>query len=203
MSALSVVAGTGLAAGRDRWKPALALSAGATGAAVLVALAGTAGAVPEATWPRFWASLFFVLLLWPVGLGLVGRIFGLRVEAVAAAVLVVVTVAQQSGRAAVPLPVAVSWWATLAGPEDAVRHRIPLPAPGSAVWERAWGRASTAAVFVCAGAAETPVEIATAGAGGAGRPLAGGGGVTLAVAGQPAVPLASGEQLPVSPEVSW
>jgi hypothetical protein len=41
------------------------------------------------------------------------------------------------------------------------------------------------------------------GAGGAGRPVAGGGGVTLAVGGQPAVPLASVEQFRVSPEVSW
>jgi hypothetical protein len=199
VSALSVAAGLGLAAGPARWKPALVLSAGATGAALLVALAGTAGAVPGATWPRFWATLFFVLLLWPVGLGLLGRLFGLRVEAAAAAVLVLATVAQQSGQAEVPLPAAVSWWATLSAPADAVRHRISVPACGSAAWERAWSRASRAAVFVCAGAAATPQEIA---AGGGARPAAG-GGVTLAAGGQAAMPLTSVEQFRVSPEVSW
>ena len=199
MSALSVAAGLGLAAGPARWKPALVLGAGATGAAVLVALAGTAGAVPGAGWSRFWATLFFVLLLWPVGLGLVGRIFGLRAEAVAAAVLVVATVAQQSGRAEVPLPAAVSWWATLSAPDDAVRHRISVPPLGSAAWERAWGRAARAAVFVCAGAAATPQEIASGG----GARQAPGGGLTLTAGGQPALPLTAAEQFRVSPEVTW
>ena len=136
----------------------IAVSAGATALGLGLALAGTSGAVPEGAWPRFWASAFFVLLLWPVGLALTGRLAGVRAQVLVAGVLLLGSAAQQAGRAAAPLPEAVRWSATLPGPDDAVRHRVPLPPPGSAAWERAWRRAARTVVAVCTEAAITPLS---------------------------------------------
>jgi hypothetical protein len=127
-----------------------------------------------------------VLLLWPVGLSLVGRLAGLGAETVVAALLVLATVAQQSGRAEVPLPASVTWWATLEQPDDAIRHRIPLPAPGSASWEGAWRTASRAAVFVCTDTTTPPDD-----------------GVTLAVGSQAPAPLSPEERLTLPRAVLW
>jgi hypothetical protein len=186
VSALTFPATARVAAGRGRWRPILVVSTGATGVGLLVALAGTAAAAPAATWPRFWATVFFVLLLWPVGLSLVGRLAGLGAEAVVAALLVLATVAQQSGRAEIPLPASVTWWATLEQPDDAIRHRIPLPAPGSASWEEAWRTASRAAVFVCTDTTTPPDD-----------------GVTLAVGKQAPAPLSPEERLTLPRATMW
>src|SRR5262245_29334603 len=82
----------------------LAISGAATALALLIALGGTwAVATPVPAWPRFWATAYFVLLLWPVGLGLLGRLAGWRVQAAVAAVALVATMGQQVGRSRVPL----------------------------------------------------------------------------------------------------
>jgi hypothetical protein len=127
------------------------VSALATGLGLAVAIAGTRTAVPEAAWPRFWATAFFVVLLWPVSLALLGLVWGMRAELAAAGVLLLLTAAQHAGGPAidVPDPATVRWWGTLASPGDAVRHRIPLPPVQSREWERAWEEAARAAVVVC------------------------------------------------------
>jgi hypothetical protein len=136
----------------------VAVSAGATALGLALALAGTSLAAPEGAWPRFWASAFFVLLLWPVGLTLTGRLAGVRAQVLVAGVLLLASAVQQAGRGTVPLPEAVRWSATLSAPDDAVRHRVPLPPPGSTAWERTWRRAARAVVAVCTESAITPLS---------------------------------------------
>jgi hypothetical protein len=99
--------------------------------------------------PRFWATCFFVVLLWPVGLGLLGHIAGLRAQLGAAALLLGLTVGQQAGRGTLPLPLVVRWPATLEQPGDAVRRQILLPSPDAPEWRRAWQRASRAVLAIC------------------------------------------------------
>ncbi len=71
-------------------------AAAATAAALLITLAGTLLVDPGVPpWSRFWASAFFILLLWPVGLALVGRLAGGRAEVALAALLLVASVPQQ------------------------------------------------------------------------------------------------------------
>jgi hypothetical protein len=164
----------------------VAISAGATALGLVVALAGTAGAVPAAAWPRFWATSFFILLLWPIGLGLLGRAAGSRTQIGVAVLLLLATVAQHAGRTQLPMPAMIRWWATLAGPGDAVRQRILMPAPGTPAWERTWQRASRAAVVVCTDGVVAPET-----------------DVTLAVGGEGAVPMASLTRLEEPQELGW
>ena len=59
-------------AGGLPWRPLLACSAGATALGLTMALAGALiglpGTTPGVSWPRFWATAFFIVLLWPAGL---------------------------------------------------------------------------------------------------------------------------------------
>jgi hypothetical protein len=150
------------------------VSLAATGLALLVALAGTWTVEPQVPpWPRFWATAYFVVLLWPVGLGLVARLAGLRAQAAVAALLLAGTVAQQSGLGSMPVPLVVRWWATLAGPGDAIRHRILLPDPQDRAWQAAWQRAARAALVICTLEAVAPEAGLTAAVNdGTPRPLA-------------------------------
>jgi hypothetical protein len=167
------------APGSDRaprpWRPVLAVSAAATVLALAAALAGTRAVEPAVpAWPRFWATAYFVVLLWPVGLGLAGRLAGVRAQVAAAAVLLAATVAQQAGLGAMPVPLITRWYATLAVPGEAIRHRIALPEPQDRAWQRAWQRAVRVALVICTGEA-----VATE------------AGVTVAVNGEPPISLAA------------
>jgi hypothetical protein len=159
-------------------RSALAASGAATAAGLLVALAGTRLVAPDVSpWPRFWATAFFVLLLWPVGLGLVGALAGRRAQAGLAALLLAATVAQQSGVGSMPMPLADRWWAILTQPGDAIRQRIVLPDPQDRAWQQAWQRAERVVLAICT------LE-----------PVAPEAGATVAVNGGPAVPLVSLER---------
>ena len=139
------------------WRATLAVSAAATGLGLVIALAGARATEPGVSpWPRFWATAYFVLLLWPVGLGLAGRLAGLRTQGAAAALLVALSLAQQFGIGSMPLPSGVRWAATLSQPGDAIRQRILLPGPGDRAWQRAWRQAAYAAVAICTWEAVAP-----------------------------------------------
>ena len=171
LPAVAVEATRGAAAPR----PELALAAAATGAALLVSLAGTQlvdGGVPA--WSRFWAAAYFILLLWPIGLTLLGRLAGRRIEAIAAAVLLGATLLQQASPGTFPLPFVDHWQAMLAAPGDAVRQRITLPPPQDPSWQRAWSRATRATLVICTAEAADPVA-----------------GVEVVVNNLPPIPLAS------------
>jgi hypothetical protein len=150
----------------------LATSAIATALGLLVAAGGlwrVAPGVPAG--PRFWATVFFVLLLWPVGLTLLGRMAGLWVQRGAAAALLLAAAGQQVANGALPLPEHVRWHATLAAPGDAVRQTLRLPESGDAQWGRAWGAATRVAIAICTGGAVAP-ETETALAVNGGPPVA-------------------------------
>ncbi|HEX2036403.1 MAG TPA: hypothetical protein VHS99_19645 [Chloroflexota bacterium] len=141
---------------RPRRGVAIAIGLLASLAALALALAGTATVAPEVAWPRFWATSFFILLLWPVGLALLGRIVGLRLQVTVAALLLLATAVQQCSPATVTVPSRDWWWATLSEPGDAIRHRILLPVATDASWQRAWQRAASAAVAICTAEAVDP-----------------------------------------------
>lgn len=137
--------------------PVLGVSGGATLLGLLVALGGVWVADPEVPpWPRFWATAFFTVLLWPVGLTLLGFASSMRLQVAAAAVMVVASVAQQVPRRAMLLPEQVRWSATLSAPGDAIRQRIELPAPEDTVWTRVWQKATHAALVICSERAVAP-----------------------------------------------
>lgn len=141
----------------------LVTSAVTTLLGLLVSVAGlwlTATGIPSP--PRFWATTFFLLLLWPLPLSLLGLIAGLRPQRVAGALLLLATVTQQASPHALPLPEHVRWHVTLTEPGDAIRQRILLPAPDSSPWTRAWRDASRVALAVCTGElipSEAPVSL--------------------------------------------
>jgi hypothetical protein len=128
----------------------LLVSLSASALAVVIAWLGHSWMAPGVDpSSRFWATSFFVALLWPIGLSLAGHILGVRVQLTAAACLLALTVAQQAGRAALPLPQAVRWSATLTQPGDAIRRQIVLPPPDVPAWQRAWQRGTRAVVAIC------------------------------------------------------
>jgi hypothetical protein len=132
------------------WGLPLMVGGLATISGIVLALAGTLTVEPGVDpWPRFWATVYFVLLFWPVGLLLAGRIAGWRVQAMIAGALVFLTALQQSGLGTMPLPQGVRWSITLAQPGDAIRQRIVLPPPADRAWQRAWREAAMAAVTIC------------------------------------------------------
>lgn len=129
----------------------------ATGAVIVVALGGTQFVEPGINpWARFWGIVFFALLLWPVGLTLIGHLFGYRASFAAGAAVVVFTAAQQCGAGTLPLPHVVGWSVSLASPGDAIRRELPLPPAGDPAWERAWSRAAHVAVAICTPAVLSP-----------------------------------------------
>lgn len=109
----------------------------------------TAPGVPSS--PRFWATTFFILLLWPIPLSLLGLIAGVRPQRVAGALLLLATITQQASPNALPLPEHVRWHVTLTEPGAAIRQRILLPAPDDSEWTRAWRDASRVVLAVCTG----------------------------------------------------
>jgi hypothetical protein len=124
--------------------------AATTGLVIVLALVGTrtvsAGLSP---WPRFWSTLFFALLLWPIGIALIGAVFGRRVQLAAAIAVLSLTALQQLGVGTLPLPLVVSWSVTLSRPGDAIQRELVLPPAGHPDWERAWSRAAHAAIAIC------------------------------------------------------
>ena len=121
-----------------------------TALGVAIALLGTvftsAGVVP---WPRFWAAVFFVLLFWPIGLHLAARLGGRRAFSGLAAILVLGSIAQQSGFGTMPLPQRVRWSVTLMAPGDAIRQRIALPPPSDRLWKNALSHPYRPGITVC------------------------------------------------------
>ncbi len=142
----------GGAAGSGTLRAVLLTSAGATLLGLLVTVGGLWLVPPGVSpLPRFWATVFFVLLLWPVGLSLLGLMTGVRGQRAGAALLLLAAVGQHASPGAMPLPERVRWHATLASPGDAVRQRILLPPASDARWTRAWREASAVVVAVCSG----------------------------------------------------
>jgi hypothetical protein len=131
---------------------------------LLVAFAGlwqTAPDIPSP--PRFWATTFFILLLWPIPLTLLGLIAGVRPQRIAGALLLLATIFQQASPGALPLPEHVRWHVTLTEPGAAVRQRILLPAPDDPKWTRAWRAARRVVLAVCTGGLvppDAPVSLA-------------------------------------------
>ena len=121
-----------------------------TALVILIALAGTRFVAPNISpWPRFWAIAFFAVLMWPIGITLAGRIAGTRGALALACVVVSLSLTQQLGAGALPLPLVVRWSVSLVSPGDAIRREITLPSPVDPAWERAWARASRAVVAIC------------------------------------------------------
>jgi hypothetical protein len=116
-------------------------------AIALIGTQSTLAGIP--VWPRVWASAFFIVLFWPVGLALAGRLGGRRASVALAAAFLMASVAQQSGLGSMPLPQQIRLVATLTAPGDAVRQRIVLPAADDRRWQDALRRAHRTAVTVC------------------------------------------------------
>jgi hypothetical protein len=162
-AAMTAALSSALPAG-GRFRPATAnaraiaaISAIAAALGLLIAVAGTRSTAPEVSpWPRFWATAYFIVLLWPAGLALVGWLAGVRAQAAAGLLLALLTVGQQLGQGSMGPPALVRWSTTLAAPGDAIRQRIALPARGDRAWESAWRRASRAAVSICTWEAVAP-----------------------------------------------
>lgn len=169
-------------------RPAVyAVAAGAVAAGCLISLAGTRLVWPELSpWPRFWATTYFILLLWPVGLWLLGTLAGWRAEAAAAVLLLGLTLAQQAGAGSLLLPQMVRWSVSLAAPGEAIRQRILLPGEGDPLWQRAWRQAARAGIAICTTA---PVE-----------PQA---GVRVQVGGRPPVDLTAAPRLGPPGDAGW
>lgn len=168
-------------------RASLLVTVSAVSVALILALGGTLrvqAGIP--VWTRFWGTVFFVLLLWPVGLSLLGRLAGIRVQAAAAAALLALTLVQQSGLGGMPLPLVVRWSVTLARPGEAIRQRIVLPPPADPAWQRALRRAASAAVAICTEAAVSPDA-----------------GISVSLDGRPGVPLASLERAGKLAETGW
>ena len=122
----------------------------ATALVVLVALAGTRFVAPGITpWHRFWAIAFFALLVWPIAITLAGRFAGQRAALALSFLAVSLSVAQQLGPGALPLPLVVRWSVSLVSPGDAIRREITLPPATDPAWDRAWSRAARAAIAIC------------------------------------------------------
>ena len=152
-----------------------------------LALAGTRFVPPDASpWSRFWGTLFFALLLWPLGLTLVGRLFGRRAQLGAAGVIVALTAAQQLGLGSLPLPLVVRWSVSLAQPGDAVRRELTLPPPTDRAWERAWSTATRAAIAVCT-EERVPESV----------------GITVSINDGPPIPLAPLDRTGADASVGW
>src|SRR5262249_14880001 len=93
-------------------RPGLATRASPPALGLLVAAGGLWGVAPGVpAGPRFWATVFFVLLLWPMGLTLLGRMAGLWVQRGAVAALLLAAAGQQVANGALPLPEHVRWHA--------------------------------------------------------------------------------------------
>lgn len=165
----------------------MVIPAAASALVIGAALLGTRFVAPDVSpWPRFWAASFFALLLWPVGLTLVGYLFGRRAQLGAAAVVVCLSAAQQLGLGSLPLPLVVRWSVSLVRPGDAVRRELALPPAGAPAWGRAWARAARAAVAVC-----TEERIANSAA------------VSIALNDEPPTPLAGLERAGSAGSVGW
>jgi hypothetical protein len=129
---------------------------GGTVSVVVIALLGTRAVVEGINpWPRFWATVFFSLLIWPVAIVVIRRVLGRTGQIGLATLAVALTAAQQVGAGTLPIPLVQSWYASLALPGDAVRRELDLPPVGTQKWERAWERASSVAVAICT---ELPVS---------------------------------------------
>ncbi len=164
-----------------------AVAAGAVAAGCLISLAGTRLVWPEVSpWPRFWATAYFIILLWPAGLWLLGTLAGWRAEAAAAAVLLGLTVAQQAGAGSLLLPQMVRWSVSLSAPGEAIRQRILLPGENDPLWQRAWQEAARAGVAICTVA---PLEPAA--------------GVFVQIGGRPPAELAAAPRLGPPGETGW
>jgi hypothetical protein len=136
----------------------LTLSLATSALGCLLALLGRAAVLPGIDpWPRFWATCFFILLIWPVSLSLLGHLLGIRAQLLAAAALLALIVAQQRGQGLLPLPLVVRYPVTLSQPGAAIRRQIQLPAPDAPDWRRAWDRASQVVLAICSEAA-VPLE---------------------------------------------
>lgn len=128
------------------------LPLGVTACGLLIAFLGTRTTLPNVpAWPRFWASVFFIVLFWPIGVALAERLGGRRVATSIAAVLLLASLLQQAGYGTMPLPRAdeIRMAATLISPGDAIRQRITLPLSSDRRWRDAVRRAHRAAVTVC------------------------------------------------------
>ena len=158
-----------------------------TALVLCLALAGTRFADPGIPpWPRFWGTLFFALLLWPIGLAVVGSAFGRRAQLGAASAILVLTAAQQLGLGSLPLPLVVRWSVSLSRPGDAIRRDLALPPSGERSWERAWSSAASAAVAIC-----TEERVADSSA------------VTVSLNDAPPVPLAPLDRTGADTSVGW
>jgi hypothetical protein len=121
-----------------------------TGLVIIIALIGTRATLPGVDgWPRFWGIVFFALLFWPVGITLCGRLAGRFAQLACSALVLALTVGQQLGAGTLPIPLVQSWYATIAGPGDAIRRDIALPDATDGSWQRAWERAASVAVAIC------------------------------------------------------